>query len=134
MFKTVIAETSYPMWVYVRHDRSESPWQASGKSSDQQRMGQLHRDFGIDFDKVEQWRSAQASGDTTANTTHAGMWGTEQLDCYYRITALNRQIDALERAAAQSGSENTDTLLASQRSLKDELQRQFCERAMGHFR
>lgn len=132
MFRTVIAETSHPMWVYVRHDRSELPWQASEKSSNQQSIGQLHRDFGIDFDKVEQWRGAQASGDTMASASHSGMWGTEQLDCYFRITALNRQIDALERAAPENGDADA-ALLASQRALKAELQRQFRERAMHHF-
>ena len=63
------------------------------------------------------------------------MAGTEQLDCYFRISALNRQIAILERDAGNAGADGSlDRLLASQRRARDELVRRFHDQAQSHFR
>jgi hypothetical protein len=138
-FKTVTADTASPMWVYVRHDRTESPWDANDKSSDPNCLGALRRNFGIDFDKVDEWRKnselrVAGVGDAAPNS-HAGMWGTEQLDCYFRITALNRQIAALERHIERDGPDGAaSALIEKQRTLRDDLRRIFKEQSKSMFR
>jgi hypothetical protein len=86
----------------------------------------LHRDFGIDFGKVQEWRKSQVSGaapdDQAVPDSHAGIAAMEQLDCYFRVTALNRQIAALERQAALGGPDDaTQSLLQKQRALREAL-------------
>ena len=138
-FRTVIVKTEEPMWVYVRHDRSEVPWDSEGRRSDPACVENLHRDFAIDFAKVEQWRGDRAlrtaSDDDSIPLQHSGMWAKEQLDCYFRITALNRQIAALEGQAERCGSDTAAAaLIARQRALRDELCRVFREQARTMFR
>src|SRR5580698_7048852 len=84
-FRTVVVKTEGPMWVYVRHDRSEVPWDSEGQRSGPACMEDLHRNFAIDFAKVEQWRGDRAlrtaSDDDSIPLQHSGMWAKEQLDC-----------------------------------------------------
>jgi hypothetical protein len=138
-FKDIKCEQATPMWVYVRHDRSEVSWDVKDDESDPQSVRQLHADFGIDFDKIRRWRGnhelrALRTSDNIPRS-HAGMAGTEQLDCYFRISALNRQISILERGASNAGANAApDQLLASQRRARDELVGRFHEQALSHFR
>jgi hypothetical protein len=138
-FKNIKCEQAAPMWVYVRHDRSEVGWDANDEESDSESDRLLHAEFGIDFDKMQRWRAnrelrAIAAGDNIPRS-HAGMAGTEQLDCYFRISALNRQISILERDAQDAGADlSPDSLLASQRRARDQLVRRFHEQAQSLFR
>jgi Putative rhamnosyl transferase len=138
-FKDIKCQRATPMWVYVRHDRSEVGWDVKDNESDSDSVSHLHADFGIDFDKVQCWRAdhelrAIGRGDNIPRS-HDGMAGTEQLDCYFRITALNRQIAILERDAGNADADGSlDRLLASQRRARDELVRRFHDQAQSHFR
>ena len=139
-FKALSCEPGRPMWTYVRHDRTEVPWETGDDTpqSDLALLDRLHADFGIDLAKVAQWRAERelrvepASAETIQ---HPGMAGTEQLDCYFRITALNRQIEILERNIVQSGGDiQSDELLARQRFARDALVAKFREQAQTLFR
>jgi len=138
-FKDIQCEQGTPMWVYVRHDRSEVGWDVDDRESDSQSVGKLRADFGIDFDKIQRWREnpelrALRTNDNVPRR-HAGMAGTEQLDCYFRISALNRQISILERDGRDAGVNGSpDQLLAGQRRARDELVWRFHEQAQSHFR
>jgi Putative rhamnosyl transferase len=138
-FKVVVAEAGRPMWVYVRHDRTAVPWQVKDQTSDQASTELLHREFGIDFDKMERWRNdrelRRALADDAAPLSHSGTWVKEQLDCYFRITALNRQIQALERKAMRDGLDAAGhALLAQQRALCETLRNVYHEQAHAIFR
>jgi Putative rhamnosyl transferase len=138
-FKVVAAEAGRPMWVYVRHDRNEVPWQAEHSGSDQGCAEILHGEFAIDFEKMEQWRRNRQLRTVPAADSvplsHDGMWAKEQLDTYFRITAFNRQIAALEHedeggrldAAGQA-------LLEKQRALRETLRGIYREQALSMFR
>lgn len=134
-----VSSPAHPKWVYVRHDRSEIGWDAQGRKTDHpSSVERLHADFGIDFDKVAQWRSTMRPSGTSRSgvpANHAGMIGTEQLDCYFRITALNRQIECLERGAAGAGHDaGRQPLLASQRAKREELLSVYRRQALSLFR
>ena len=137
-FKNIKCERATPMWVYVRHDRSEVGWDVKDDESDAESVRHLRADFGIDFDKMQRWRENHElralRTDDNIPRTHAGMAGTEQLDCYFRISALNQQISILERDVGDAGANGSpDQLLASQRRTRDELVRRFYEQAQSHF-
>ena len=127
------------MWAYVRHDRTEVPWEVGDMTSDLASAALLRSDFGIDFEKVERWRAnrdlrALPLSDADPHR-HPGMAGTEQLDCYFRITALNRQISILEREASHADPQApVHPLLAQQRAARDRLIRIFREQAQSNFR
>jgi hypothetical protein len=55
-FKDIKCEQATPMWVYVRHDRSEVGWNVKDDESDPETVRHLHANFGIDFDKMQRWR------------------------------------------------------------------------------
>jgi hypothetical protein len=133
VFEVTKAERERPMWVYVRHDQAETVWQApgaegAGQTADRGIAGAvgdpacaaaLRADFGIDFSKVEAWRARQ--GNAEANH-HSGFLAREQLDCFFRITALNRQIAALERKQRRDGmNERDESLIVKQQRARLEL-------------
>jgi hypothetical protein len=134
-FKSITPEASRPMWVYVRHDRTEVPWDIPVRLSDPDSAKILHEQFGINFEKVENWRRNHLpKNGADAGGNHSGMWGTEQLDCYFRISALNRQIAVLEREAELSRlDEDGLALLARQNALRAELQHLFNIQANANF-
>jgi hypothetical protein len=124
VFEVKKAERDGPMWVYVRHDQAEMNWQlptadnpqaldrgVSGALGDAACTAALRSDFGIDFAKVEAWRARQGK---TKPGGHAGFRAREQLDCFFRITALNRQIAALERKQERQGMDEKDESLLLQ--------------------
>jgi hypothetical protein len=119
-----------PMWVYVRHERSQMKWQIEAPESDSSCIEILHRDFGIDFAKVEAWRASSALQRMQAQPArHVGLSGREQHDCYFRIAALNRQIAVLEQKKRQDGLDDKDELLIlkqreARRRLLERFQRQ----------
>src|SRR5262249_42418629 len=97
----------------------------------------LHAEFGIDFTKMEQWRAGRRArtDDHAVALSHGGIWAMEQLDCYFRITALNRQIAALEREAASGGlDEAGQALLRSQRALRESLRSVYRDQAQSIYR
>jgi Putative rhamnosyl transferase len=137
-FETVTAEAGRPLWVNVRHDLAETAWDAEGLTSDPQSSDVLHRDFGIDFAKVDRWRNSrrpQRTASLDVPLHSAGNSAMEQLDCYFRITALNRQIAALEREAQLEGLDEAGrTLLESQRALREELRARYRSQAVSIYR
>jgi predicted O-methyltransferase YrrM len=107
-----------PMWVYARHDLTTQPWNATAVPplAASLRDG-LYRDFGLDADKVQRWsqghrRHARAG---TPSTAHAGRDASAQYDRVFRIAALNRQIEALQRRRGMPG----DTAVDGDPSLDD---------------
>jgi hypothetical protein len=120
-----------PMWVYVRHDRAQIDWQVDIPQSDCRSAQALRRDFGIDFGKMEAWRRNEAlrRAPEQQRDRHAGLSSREQHDCYFQITALNRQIAVLERKRQADGLDDRDELLILKKreerlQLLERLQRQ----------
>jgi hypothetical protein len=139
VFDVKTLEHDQPMWVYVRHDQAETVWQEPTISDPQQPAGRgiagepgdpagaaaLCAEFGIDFTKVQVWRAKRR----VQPSRHDGFLAREQLDCVFRIAALNRHIDALERKQRRKGMNDDDEslLLEQQRArlkLLDRLQAQ----------
>ena len=127
-FKVETLNPGEPMWVYVRHDRTEVAWDRPRKTSDATTAARLQDIFGIAVDKVSRWRSLNGH----SARDHAGMAGTEQLDCYFRITALNRQIASLE-AHRDCPDPQHDALLVQQRQARDALIATFNRQAFELF-
>ena len=114
-------EHDQPMWVYVRHDQAGTLWQdpnvkpplqatdrgIAGAPGDSVCLQTLRAEFGIDFAKIETWRGRQRD----VPTEHAGFLAREQLDCFFRITALNRQIAMLTRKQQRNGMNEKDEIL-----------------------
>jgi hypothetical protein len=138
-FKAVTAEAGRPMWVNVRHDLAETSWDAEDLSSDPETSNILRSEFNIDFAKMEQWRHSRHLRRMAAGPAiplrHPGIQAMEQLDCYFRITALNRQIAALERQARLGGpDESARGLLESQRAHRDALLAVYRDQARSIYR
>jgi hypothetical protein len=138
-FKAVTAEAGRPLWVNVRHDLAETSWDTEGLISDRKSSDILRREFDIDFAKMDQWRDIRHLHRMAAGPAvpphHAGIRAMEQLDCYFRITALNRQIAALEREAASGNLDEAGAaLLQSQRALRETLQRVYRDQAQSIYR
>lgn len=136
-FKVVTAEAGKPSWVNIRHDYTEVPWDAQGLRSDPKSNELLHAEFGVDFAKMNEWRASRSAhaDDPSVPLSHGGIWAMEQLDCYFRITALNRQIAALEREAASGDLDEAGlALLQSQRTLRETLQNVYRDQALSIYR
>jgi hypothetical protein len=57
---------------------------------------QLHRDFGIDWGRVDAWHNERRQGSgTDAPFSYKGYDASAQYDRVFKIAALNRQIRAL---------------------------------------
>jgi Putative rhamnosyl transferase len=111
-FDVIKAQSERPMWVYVRHDRSQVDWEVEAAATDPASADILRADFTIDFDALAQWRGDPAlRRPDTRRDRHSGLSGREQHDCCFRLGALNRQIAALERKRRQSGTDDEDELL-----------------------
>lgn len=136
-FHQLVEEVGRPMWVYTRHNRTEVGWDVQRVINDGKSAASLHTEFGIDFDKILEWRASQWEKERdrlSGGSAHKGMPGTEQLDCYFRITALNKQIVSLERELARGGlGGGVHALLARQRGARDQLLRSFHVRARENF-
>jgi hypothetical protein len=120
MFEIKRATLDRPMWVYVRHDRTQTDWKLDVAESDATRTAALHSDFGIDFAKVQAWRAENAlRQNDTSPRLHQGLSSREQHDCYFRIAALNRQIAVLNHKQQQDGLDHdVELLLLRQREAR----------------
>jgi hypothetical protein len=109
-----------PMWVYVRHHRSDVGWDAPPQPpAAPTALDDLARAFGIDLAKVAQWR-AGAGGE--AATGHDSQPVAAHYDRIFALTALNRQIEALERRLRDGGADPAlSELLEQQRAARDAL-------------
>jgi hypothetical protein len=126
-FETVALNEKRPMWVYVRHNRATAQWDAADNPTPPPTLrsaglspGVLSRDFGIDLARVERWRR---KGIEAAEVPRHGMRNTvvsgSLFDRIFRITALNRQIDSLQRQRDQAdhrAAATIDQLLAERGS------------------
>jgi Putative rhamnosyl transferase/Polysaccharide pyruvyl transferase len=122
VFDVKRVEHDQPMWVYVRHDQAETLWQdptanrpqqatdrgIAGQVGDSVSLQTLRAEFGIDFAKIETWRARRRGAPPTE---HAGFPAREQLDCFFRISALNRQIAALDRKQQRNGINAKDEMM-----------------------
>ena len=120
MFEIKRATLDRPMWVYVRHDRTQTDWKLDVAESDATCTAALHSDFGIDFAKVQAWRAENALRQNVASPRlHQGLSSREQHDCYFRIAALNRQIAVLNHKQQQDGLDHdVELLLLRQREAR----------------
>src|SRR5260221_5535821 len=99
-FEVCELERDRPMWVYVRHDRTMQRWDARNVSvMDCSMSDQLRNAFGIDLEKIDCWRSkyVASSADQAAAVHHGSSAAHDQYDRLFRIAALNRKIEVLER-------------------------------------
>jgi hypothetical protein len=144
VFEVKKVQQEHPMWVYVRHDMAEMGWQLptadnpqsidrgiTGTLGDPDCTAALRADFGIDFAKVAAWRAERANA---RQRGHGGFQAREQLDCFFRITALNRQIAALVRKQRRNGmNEKDETLLLEQQRARLELLNRLQEQGREFF-
>jgi hypothetical protein len=121
-------EPDRPMWVYVRQPRSDVGWDARAEpAADDATLGELTRTFGIDLARVDAWRSgvaARAGGQPPGVHPHQPVGA--RYERFFRLTALNQQIAALEGRLQGAGAETRDAgplaeLLARQRAVRDQL-------------
>lgn len=127
-FEPVQIENSEPMWLYVRHDRTALPWQspASLRAATQAQMQELGRVFGIDLNRLDEWRSKYALDlkKKPKVTDYPGHSPRVQYSRIFHLTALNRQIEALRRGQMLPASKHLQELLATQEQRREELIRQ----------
>lgn len=105
----------HPMWLYVRHGFTMQPWQTDASRGDAALTGAgcgLEETHGVDMAKVRAWRERYPGSDR-----HTGRSAAELISQLYKITALNRQIAALETRADSDAA----GLLARQRAVRDDL-------------
>lgn len=115
-----------PMWIYVRHDRNSKSWDAGDARPLAAAMTELfERRFGIDMERVQRLRT-DSPADKQNITTHIGRSFGSHVDRLYRLAAINRQIDALERRAEAMDASNQ-----ANRALCDLLARRKAERTMA---
>jgi hypothetical protein len=98
-FEAAAIEQAEPMWLWVRHNRTTQPWDASALASvDGATSIARCRAFGIDLDKLQRWRSRfSATEAASPSLAHAGRSASDQYDRIFKIAGLNRQIAALWR-------------------------------------
>lgn len=98
-FEAAAIEQAEPMWLWVRHNRTTQPWDASALASvDGATSIARCRAFGIDLDKLQRWRSRFAATEAASPSfVHAGRSASDQYDRIFKIAGLNRQIAALWR-------------------------------------
>jgi hypothetical protein len=115
MFDVKKAEVDRPMWVYVRHDRTQVDWRVEASEDDAGCKQALQRDFGIDFAKVAAWRTNGALRRAADQTDrHGGLSSREQHDCIFQIASLNRQIAVLQQKQQRDGLDDGDEQLMLQ--------------------
>jgi Putative rhamnosyl transferase len=119
-FDVAVEAIDRPMWVYTRHHEGVVPWNAlHAMQVDGRLESELSDTFGIDMEKIRQWRSAYP---TAVNSMYSGQRTTgEQYDRIFRIASFNRKLRALKNRMSAEGSDLT--------SLKDEIKRCEAERA-----
>lgn len=115
MFEVKQAQIDCPMWVYVRHNRSQIDWKIEVATSDPASAESLRGQFGIDFARIEAWRANDAMRSAKGEPLrHPGLSSREQHDCFFRLAALNRQIALLKRKERENGLDDDDELLLLQ--------------------
>jgi hypothetical protein len=114
-FEAVTLNEKRPMWLYVRHNRATAQWDACDNPTPPApteraahlSMHTLAHEFGVDLAKIECWRRR---GIEAAEAPHHGMRNTVVsgglFDRIFRITALNRQIDSLQRRRQRADGES----------------------------
>jgi hypothetical protein len=117
-FEVAELEPDRPMWIYARHHLATQPWDAgSGAPREASSTDMLCQDFGIDPQRVQQWRKKHdqpvASDDNF--TMHRGRDASAQYDRMFKIAALNRQIKALKHRREKLG----ETLVGTDPPLED---------------
>jgi len=103
-FEVVVEAIDRLMWIYGRHNEGVVPWNAvQAMPIDARLEKELTVAFGIDMDKVRQWRSAYPSA---LNLAYSGQRTTgEQYDRMFRIAGLNRKLRLLNNRFSAKGSD-----------------------------
>jgi hypothetical protein len=119
-------ESDNPMWIYVRHERSSESWGAGdARPLDAAMTELLERRFGIDMERVRRLRT-DPPADKQNLASHIGRSFGSHVDRLYRLAAINRQIDALERRVEVTDASGTNQ---ANGALCDLLARRKAERA-----
>jgi Putative rhamnosyl transferase len=94
-FEVGVEAPERPMWVYTRHHDGVVPWNSlQAMPVDPRLEAELSATFGIDMEKIRQWRMTYPIG---ANSIYSGQRTTgEQYDRIFRIASFNRKLRALE--------------------------------------
>lgn len=102
-FEVGVSNIPSQMWIYGRHDEGTVGWNASQSIPISSELEtELSATFGIDIEKVRQWRLSHSAGQ---NFQYPGQHTTRrQYDLIFRIAALNRKIRALRTGANPQGS------------------------------
>ena len=92
------------MGLCTAHGRSSVPWDARDlPRAGREELDNLRPIFGVDLEMIERWRSKYASDTTQAMYSGGAQASRSQYDRIFQITALNRQIDLLERKFDRKG-------------------------------
>lgn len=107
-FEVVVEAIDRLMWVYARHNEGVVPWNAiQAMPIDARLEKELAAAFGIEMEKVGQWRSAYPSA---SNLAYSGQRTTgEQYDRIFRIAGLNRKLRLLNNRLSAKGSDAAST-------------------------
>jgi hypothetical protein len=128
-FEVSELEPDRPMWIYARHHLTTQPWDAgTAVPREPSRSYMLSEQFGIDLQRVRQWREKhdQRDGSDNSLTVHLGRDASAQYDRVFKIAALNRQIKALKRRSVLMG----ETPVSGDASLEDVIARSEARRAL----
>lgn len=121
-FEIVELPGPHPMWLYTRHELSVQHWTAEDMPpAPEGILETLQRGFGIDLEKVRAWRQRFSSG----AKTHDGASAGDRYSQLFALTALNRQIAALENRAGADprAAEILERQRAVREALLDEIRR-----------
>jgi hypothetical protein len=108
-FEVGVSNLPSQMWIYGRHDEGTVGWNASqGIPISGELETELSETFGIDIEKVRQWRLNYSADQ---NFQYPGQHTTRgQYDLIFRIAALNRKIRAMRTGANTQASSVSEEL------------------------
>jgi hypothetical protein len=131
-------EPDRPMWLYLRHHRTDVGWDAAAAANaDPVEARDLSAAFGIDVERLQAWRSRAGAGHTRPARDHRGQPVGPHYDRMFRLAALHGQIEALQQRLAGDPAAAQDpalrALIAGQRSRRDRLLAEFRRAAFDEF-
>ncbi len=114
-FETVEQQSANPMWLYVLHNLNDSKWFDEGALVDRKKNQEIiEKEFGVDLAKITHWHNLYGINE---RTDHTGCDPADRYSRLFRLTALNRQIAALEKFS--DDNPETRRFADRQRSVRD---------------